>query len=129
MIYILCIGSNEHQQENLLLARRLLQELFTDIQFSNEEETAPVNCQRQVMFLNQMACFTSHLVPSEITLLLKRIEQEAKRTVEEKKQGIIRLDIDLLANVNPTTETYTVYKPDDWNRDYVQRGLQSLHIK
>lgn len=129
MIYILCIGSNEHQQGNLLLARRHLQELFADIRFSNEEETAPVNCQRQVMFLNQMACFTSHLVPSEITPLLKRIEQEAKRTIEEKKQGIIRLDIDLLANVDPATETYTVFKPDDWNRDYVQRGLQFLHMR
>ena len=54
----------------------------------------------------------------EITLYLKSIEREAGRTSEEKKQEIVRLDIDLLSCDN------RVYKPEDLKRDYIVRGLE-----
>ncbi len=123
MTYILCLGSNEQGKENLKLARKRLQELFPEIHFSDEEETVPVNFIRTEMFLNQVACFTSDLSALEITPLLKEIEREAGRKPEDKKLGIVRLDIDLLA------DSSVIYKTGDWNRGYVQRGIVQLAIK
>ncbi len=40
---------------------------------------------------------------------------------EEKKQEIVRLDIDLLSCDN------RVYKPEDLKRDYIIRGLKELN--
>ena len=51
---------------------------------------------------------------------MKNIEREAGRTPEEKEQEIVRLDIDLLACDSK------VYKPEDWKRDYIVRGLEEL---
>ena len=51
---------------------------------------------------------------------LKAIEREAGRMPEEKKQEIVRLDLDLLSCDD------TVYKPDDLKRDYICRGLKEI---
>jgi 2-amino-4-hydroxy-6-hydroxymethyldihydropteridine diphosphokinase len=51
---------------------------------------------------------------------LKDIEREAGRMPEEKKQEIVRLDLDLLSCDD------TVYKPDDLKRDYICRGLKEI---
>ena len=48
------------------------------------------------------------------------IEREAGRMPEEKKQEIVRLDLDLLSCDD------TVYKPDDLKRDYICRGLKEI---
>ena len=57
---------------------------------------------------------------AEITSCLKAIEREAGRMPEEKKQEIVRLDLDLLSCDD------TVYKPDDLKRDYICRGLKEI---
>lgn len=120
VVYTICIGSNEHKEANLRLARRRLEELFPDIRFSMEEETKPLYCQRKALFANQVARFVSDSGVGEIVPRLKAIEREAGRTPEEKAQDIVRLDIDLL------TCDGTVYKPEDLKRDYVRRGLRDL---
>ena len=47
MVYTICIGSNEQRQRNMAYARRRLSELFPGIRFSTEEETLPLQMQRQ----------------------------------------------------------------------------------
>lgn len=123
MTYIISLGSNEEREKNLSLARKRLEELFPDICFSNEEETLPVRFHRMNMFSNQLACFVSDANDTEIISRLKTIEEEAGRTMQEKAKEIVRLDIDLLSCDGK------VYKYDDWNRDYVQRGLEQLENK
>ena len=49
-----------------------------------------------------------------------RFSREAGRMPEEKKQEIVRLDLDLLSCDD------TVYKPDDLKRDYICRGLKEI---
>lgn len=120
MVYTISIGSNEDRGENLPLARRRLGELFLGIRFSREEETRPLFFRRPELFSNQVARFTSNCGAEEIILRLKGIEREAGRTPEEKKQEIVRLDIDLLSC------DATIYKPEDLKRDYILRGLQEL---
>ncbi len=123
MTYIISLGSNEEREKNLLLARKRLKELFPDICFSNEEETLPIRSHRTNLFSNQLACFMSDANDTEIISRLKTIEKEAGRTMQEKAKEIVRLDIDLLSCDGK------VYRSDDWNRDYVQRGLEQLKNK
>ena len=121
MVYTICIGSNVNRKENLALARKRLSELFPNIRFSAEADTEPLFFRRQALFANQVACFTSDSDAGEVILHLKDIEREAGRTPEEKKQEIVRLDIDLLSCDN------RVYKPEDLKRDYIIRGLKELN--
>ena len=66
MEYLVSIGSNEGRRQNMLLARRRLSELFADIRFSCEEETAPLYLHRSCRFSNQVACFHSDLCADEV---------------------------------------------------------------
>lgn len=120
MVYTICIGSNEQRQRNMAYARRRLSELFPGIRFSTEEETLPLQMQRQELFSNQVARFQSDTTPDAVKQQFKRIEQEAGRCPEEKAVGIVRLDIDLIA-----CDT-TVYKPEDLQREYIRRGIRQL---
>ena len=97
MVYTISIGSNEQRKENLSLARKRLKELFPGIRFSTEEETKPLYFRRSSLFSNQVARFISNDDAVEITSCLKAIEREAGRIPEEKKQEIVRLDLDLLS--------------------------------
>ncbi|MCD8182273.1 MAG: 2-amino-4-hydroxy-6-hydroxymethyldihydropteridine diphosphokinase [Bacteroides sp.] len=120
MLYTICIGSNEQRKENLALARRRLAEFFPDIRFSAEADTKPLYLQRPSLFSNQVAHFFSDYDAAEVTARLKAIEREAGRTLEDKEQEIVRLDIDLLSCDG------RVFKPKDLKRDYICRGMQEL---
>ena len=122
MRYVVSIGSNEHRQENMRLARRRLGECFTDIRFSPEEETAPLRLHRSCMFSNQVACFHSDLCPEDVRIRLKNIEREAGRCPEDKPLEVVKLDVDLLMCED------CVLKSEDWKRAYVQCGLKYLNI-
>lgn len=123
VVYTISIGSNERRKENLSLARKRLRELFPGICFSTEEETEPLYFRRSSLFSNQVARFISEKDATEITSHLKAIEREAGRMPEEKKQEIVRLDIDLLSCDG------TVYRPEDLRRDYICRGLKELEMR
>lgn len=120
MVYTISIGSNEHRERNLTLARKRLTEFFSDIYFSKEAETKPLFFHRPALFSNQVARFISELDAAEIISRLKMIEREAGRVSEEKKLEIVRLDIDLLSCDD------TVYKPEDLKRDYIIQALEEI---
>jgi len=123
MVYTIGIGSNEQRKENMALARKRLTELFPGICFSEEEETKPLFFHRPALFTNQVARFVSEEKTSEVISRLKAIEREVGRKPEEKKQEIVRLDIDLLSCDD------IVYKPEDLTRDYIVRGLEQLSLQ
>jgi len=102
------------------LARQQLMRLFPDIRFSLEEETMPIGNESIAYFSNQLAIFTTTWEVEKVKESLKRIEKLVGRTLEEKEQGIIRLDVDLLIADN------IVLKPADKKHDYIQRGLKQL---
>lgn len=120
MVYRISMGSNRNRRENMAWARRRLSELFPDIRFSTEEETEPLFLKRSDPFSNQVACFTSGDRPEAVSAKLKALEKEAGRTPAEKKQEIVRLDLDVLAC------DAAIYRPADWGRDYIRRGLKEL---
>ena len=52
---------------------------------------------------------------------MKQIEKENGRLPEDKEQGIVKLDIDLLIADD------RILKPDDLKKEFVQRGIQEIH--
>ena len=122
MVYTICIGSNVNRKENLALATQEAVRTFSEYPiFLQKRYTEPLFFRRQALFANQVARFTSDSDAGEVILHLKNIEREAGRTPEEKKQEIVRLDIDLLSCDS------RVYKPEDLKRDYIIRGLKELN--
>lgn len=118
---IICIGSNYHREENLLLARKKLMVLFPSITFSEEMETEPFHIQNPALFSNQVALFKAEESKERIIELLKAIELIAGRLPEDKAEGKVVLDIDLISYDN------MILKPKDMERDYVIKGMAQLN--
>ena len=117
---LICIGSNYHRKENLLLARRRLTALFPSIRFTGEQETRPLFFRNPALFSNQVARFYTDADAERVVEELKTIEKEAGREKEDKKREKVCLDIDLLVFDN------RVLKPEDLKRDYILKGLEEL---
>lgn len=115
---ILCLASNENQQQNMEAARRLLSHLLGDLRFTSEHWTEPINTSRPDPYLNQLATGTTHFMADELNQHLKQIEQQLDR--KHDKSGIVTIDIDLLKYDS------VHYHLRDWKRSYVQNLLPEL---
>ena len=73
-------------------------------------------------FSNQLAQFETSLSAEDIRNILKQIEKENGRLPEDKQQGIVKLDIDLLKYDD------SILKPKDMEKDFVQAGLKELMV-
>lgn len=109
---IIALGSNFDPQDNIGRAREELRSLFPDIVFSRSLWTEPIGI-TSGRFINAMALAHSDLPKEEVERHLKRIERECGRCVEEKKKGIIRLDLDLMQWGEEKL------RPKDWDREYI----------
>lgn len=118
--YIICIGSNYNREENLLLAQKQLTALFPSIRFADAEETKPFLFHNPAPFINQVARFDTEANTEQVKSQLKAIENLAGRRPEDKINGKVVLDIDLLMCDS------TVLKPNDLERDYIARGIEQL---
>ncbi|MDE7379018.1 MAG: 2-amino-4-hydroxy-6-hydroxymethyldihydropteridine diphosphokinase [Paraprevotella sp.] len=116
----LCLGCNHETAVGLSQARSLLTELFPDIRFGTEQRTAPIDFPNSSPFVNQVACFHTTRPIVDILPELKDIEHACGRREEEKKEGIVRMDIDLLQYGS------TVLKPQDMEYVHVKKGMKEL---
>ena len=119
---LLCLGSNLDGATRLSAARSALHSHFQDIRFSEELVTEAIGSGFLSPFHNQVASFTSTLEADSIRQLLKGIEQTQGRLPEDKAQGIVKLDIDLLMY------DAFVLKPKDMEREFVKRGIKELDL-
>ena len=117
---LLCLGSNYNRHLHMEEARKALMELFPTIHFSEEMTTEAIGDKLLSPFSNQVAKLETSLTIEEIRSLLKKIEKDNGRLPEDKEQGIVKLDIDLL-----TFDDLTL-KPNDMEKDYVLEGISSL---
>ena len=92
----LCLGSNTEAEENLEKARTLLTALLPDIRWEEARWTEPVNFPYPALFLNQLAIFHTVMTRDDLRLCFKDIERQCGRLPDDKAQGIVRMDIDLL---------------------------------
>ena len=119
---ILCLGSNFYRIAHMAYAQRELKKHFPTIRFSEEMETEAIGSRFLSPFSNQVASFETTLSTEEVRAILKQIERDLGRLPEEKPQGVIRIDIDLLMYDD------CVLKPADLERDFVKEGLKSLSL-
>ena len=117
---ILCLGSNSGRHAHIAHARRALTRHFPDIRFGEEMETEAIGCGFLSPFSNQLARFSTLLSPEEVRSILKSIEKDNGRLPEDKAQGIVKLDIDLLMYDEQ------VLKPKDMEKDFVRQGLKAF---
>ncbi|MBR4923249.1 MAG: 2-amino-4-hydroxy-6-hydroxymethyldihydropteridine diphosphokinase [Bacteroidaceae bacterium] len=117
---LLCLGSNSNRHFHMEAARKALMELFPNIRFSTEMTTEAIGDKFLSPFSNQVAKIETPLTREEIRSLLKKIEKENGRLPEDKEQGIVKLDIDLL------TFDDLILKPNDLEKDFVIKGISSL---
>lgn len=118
--YQIIIGSNTEQEKHIAQVHLALQAVFGDIVYGSLMLTEPVGMTNPAVFYNQVAQITTSLSPQELNCLFKQMEVEIGRTPDDKKNGIVKIDIDLLAS-----ETQ-VYKPAEMERPYVRQGLAEL---
>ena len=69
---------------------------------------------------NQLAKFSTTLSPDSVHDLFKELERRCGRIPEDKAQGVVKLDIDLLVFDNK------ILKPEDMEREYIRRGMSVL---
>ena len=117
---LLCLGSNLDGATRLSAARQALLSHFPDIRFSQEMVTEAIGSGFLSPFHNQVARFTTSLDAEEVRAILKGIEQAQGRLPEDKANGIVKLDIDLLVYDE------TVLKAKDLEREFVKIGLQEI---
>ena len=117
---LLCLGSNIEPSYRLSAARSALLFHFPEIRFSNEMVTEAIGSSFLSPFHNQVARLTTPLSAEEVRAILKGIEQVQGRLPEDKANGIVKLDIDLLVYDG------CVLKAKDLEREFVIRGMEEL---
>lgn len=118
---IISIGSNKNSESNIEYCRKALSKLFDFIIFSSTSVTKPFGVQYKNDFLNQLALARTGRALTEIKSMVKRIEKEMGRTIEDEEQGLVEIDIDIVKWNNE------VLKEKDWQRNYVIDLLPSLY--
>lgn len=117
---LICIGTNENRETNLAYCKELLNIVFSDITYSDISVTAPYGAIYKNDFLNQLAVVYTDKVKKDVIDLLKSYEKKIGRTIEDKKNGIVKIDIDLVAWNDE------ILKPEDMKRSYVADLLPTI---
>jgi len=114
---IISLASNHDQTENLPLALRRLGQIIHIQRATEAIWTEPFHSPIHDLYLNQLVYADTHLSADQLTSLFKRIELTMGRTPEERQQGIVRIDIDLLQY------DHQRYHMKDWERPYIKQLL------
>ena len=116
---VLALGANVDAKENMEQARHLLKELVQDLRCSTSVWTQPIGIVSKP-FLNCVATGTCHIEYSQLRDCIKAIERECGNSTARRKRGEIAMDIDVLFYDGKR------YHTNDWNRDYIKRGIEEL---
>lgn len=114
---LISLASNSNQEQNIQEAQRRLLQTFKVCRFSDAIWTEPVNAKRPDLYMNQLLWCATSMTLKELEGWLKEQETEMGRTSEERAQGIVRIDLDLLQYDDRR------YHLRDWERDYVKKLL------
>lgn len=120
--YYIGMGSNVAEASELLACARLLLRRLqgSSVRFSPPVQTEPVDYPWPALFTNQVALVVSSLDQATLCGRLKRIEHLLGRRAEQKQQGVVRIDLDLLCTDGQ------VLRPADWERADVVEAVQCL---
>ena len=118
---LISIGSNQNRKENLSRCIQLLKTEFgNNIILSETFITTPYGSNYKEDFVNQLAFIYTNKNKEDIINLSKELEIRMGRTPEDKKNGIVVIDVDLIIWNND------ILKKEDMKRDYIINLLPSL---
>ena len=105
---LIALGSNYHQGAHIQWASQRLSTLLADVTLSRILWTPDIHG-RGLWYMNRLLRAQTTLSPTQLTALLKQIEQETQRTSQH-----VTIDIDLMQYDQQR------YHLDDWQRPYIQ---------
>ena len=118
---IISLATNRFQKANLSKARQCLEEILSDMQFTNELWTQPVgNAKRKDAYLNQLVRGTTEMNEEELYLWVKQTELAFGRTQAKRLLGIVPIDLDLLEYDGEKRHL------NDWQRNYVRELMSDF---
>ena len=121
---IISLAANRFQKTNLSKARCCLEEILSDLQFTDECWTEPVgNATRHDAYLNQLVKGTTEMDEKTLNAWLKQTEQHFGRTDAKRRLGIVPIDLDLLLFDGEQRHLR------DWQRNYVKNLICQLKTK
>lgn len=119
---LLALGSNVAAELHIEQAKARLSAVFPQLRFSRSLITPAIGIVSPP-FINCLAEGYCSVPLEEVLVALKNIEAQMGSVSEERKKGIVKIDIDLLQFDD------TKRKADDWSRDYIQLLLNELSCK
>ena len=118
----ICIGSNFRAEKSLNNARLVLEASLGKITWAEPTNSDAIGHPDWPPFINQCGVFKTIIPLRLIKMQLKGIEDMCGRNPEEKRDGCIEIDIDLIAFDGE------VIKDTDVDRDYIKKGAKQLGI-
>jgi 2-amino-4-hydroxy-6-hydroxymethyldihydropteridine diphosphokinase len=120
---ILSLAANCNHERNLAEARIRLYGILFATDYTTELWTEPVGSNKARKYLNQLVFAMTELSIDELSNWLKQNELDMGRTEEDRKAGIVRIDLDLLQYDEQR------YHLRDWDRDYVKELIAQKRFK
>lgn len=117
---IVALGTNSGQEEHMTLAKERLLTVLDSCRFTPSLWTEPLGIVSD-RFLNAVATGSTALTQEELQQQLKAIERILGDTREQRQQGVVCMDIDLLQYGDERL------KKEDWKRPYVQELVQFIN--
>lgn len=114
---VIALASNQDQEQHLNEAKRRLGHILTVNRYTDAIWTDPISSKRPCRYLNQLLYATTEMSCDEFQKALKTIEADMGRTQEDRIQGIVRIDLDLMRYDD------TRYHLPDWDREYIRKLL------
>ena len=119
---LLALGSNVAAELHIEQAKARLSAVFPQLRFSRSLITPAIGIVSRP-FINCLAEGYCSVPLEGVLVTLKDIEAQMGSVSEERKKGIVKIDIDLLQFDE------TKRKADDWGRDYIQLLIKELSCK
>ena len=119
---LLALGSNVAAELHIEQAKARLSAVFPQLRFSRSLITPAIGIVSPP-FINCLAEGYCSVPLEEVLVALKDIEAQMGSVPEERKKGIVKIDIELLQFDN------TKRKAVVWGRDYIQLLLNELRCK
>jgi len=127
---IISLASNHDQEKNLHQARLCLAQILSSCFYTDAIWTRPFHSGaggdfagsdgEEAMYLNQLVCATTSLDTDELVHALKDMEHRMGRCAEDRRQGVVRIDLDLLQYDSRR------HHQQDWDRPYIKALLVAV---
>lgn len=123
---IISLAANYGAEKNLAEARERLSQILFEPVYTKELWTEPeghkalLSSHQLPLYLNQLVKATTNSDLDQLQKQLKNIEAMMGRTLADRNENRVRIDLDLLLFDN------TCYHCEDWNRKYVKALITEL---